>query len=475
MTARTNTIRCAVLFACLGLYGCSSGKEPYKRATRPTHDAAVDFDAAAEAGADAAADASSLGPDDADSDGAHDGSVGPQGDAEPAADGGGSDSGKPGDPASCTVPSEDNSYATTVAFNDDSRFSMAIGTTGFGVAYAGPDCTIRAMPVQASGAFPSPAKALEDCATTIRELSLLHVADGWRVVWIDNSAGSAELQTMVLRDDMSERVGDLRTQLTTNTLREQRHALAKVGDSALLAFIAMDPVTSKQRISTLLLDGASSAQDVIAESAGHKPLNLALLQMGENDVALAWVEEQGAPGVWLQRTDLKGASKGAPIKVSDVLSAGSTVDLAARDVGQGGALLYSLGVGGINQEVRFRRLDQTGALLGDESKVVGAPLQGRDASFARLGGGYVVAYRALPGGPITSPEIRITFISKEGTLQHDASGSLLSYKLGEASSGGGRLTVRVSNDGQVLVGFVDTTSTGDKQVRLIRKRLDCTL
>ncbi|HKP64277.1 MAG TPA: hypothetical protein VJV78_46390 [Polyangiales bacterium] len=489
MPSLTKIISAAVLFACLGSSGCDKEKPP-KYATPRHRDAEVDFDAgpdgsSVEPGADGSTSDGSVDPE---TDAAVSGSGGKGGKGGTGGSGGSAGSsgrggsggsagasGKSGqEPAPCTVSDEDNSYTTATTTTDDSRVSMAIGKTGFGVAYAAPNCKIQVLPVLSSGLFNSPIDALEDCATTIRELSLLHVTDGWRLVWIDNNAGSAELQTMLLRDDMSERVGELRARLTTNTLREQRHVLANVGGSPLLAFIAMDPVSSKQRISTLVLDGQASPQDVVTEASGHKPSNLALTQIGANEAALAWVEEDGHPGVWLQRTNLQGVAQGDPIQLSDVLSAGSVVDLAARDIGEGGAVLYSLNVGGLNQEVRIRRLDETGQLLADERKIVGAPLQARDGSFARLGGGYVVAYRAMPGGPITSPEIRVTFISKEGTLQHDPQGGLLSYKLADASGAGGRVTVRVSTDGELLVSYVDATPNGE-QLKLIRKRLDCAL
>jgi hypothetical protein len=71
-------------------------------------------------------------------------------------------------------------------------------------------------------------------------------------------------------------------------------------------------------------------------------------------------------------------------------------------------------------------------------------------------------------------EIRLTFVSKEGNLQRDSAGRVTTYLLAEASTGGGRITARVSRDGQLLVGFLDTTASG-QQLRLIRKRLDCAL
>jgi hypothetical protein len=154
--------------------------------------------------------------------------------------------------------------------------------------------------------------------------------------------------------------------------------------------------------------------------------------------------------------------------MSDKVSAGNSVDLATRD-NEGGAAIYSVTVGGTSREVRFRRLDETGSFMGQDIKVVSGSLQGADASLARLGGGYVVAYRALPGGTVAEPGIRILFIGKEGNLQRTKTGNLITYPLAATSNADARVTVRVSRDGQILVAFLD----GEGHLRMARKRLDC--
>jgi hypothetical protein len=379
------------------------------------------------------------------------------------------------DPDRCQVSDEDNSWSTMVPFSDDGRFALTTGTTGFGVAFQGLGCdSLKAVPVQAVGAFQDPTSVLDDCTAT-REISLLRVSQGWRVVWVDNAAGSFELESMMLSDDMSSIVGDVRTQLTTNMLTEKRPVLQLVGGAPMVAFIATDPESGKARISSIALNATNTVKDVLTETSERKPLSLALTQIGDEDAVVGWVDEEGKPGVWVQRIALDGTPKGEPALVSDVVSAGTTMDVSVRGEGEGGAVLYSVMVGGITPEVRFRRLSATGEVLADEIKIVGGVLQGRDASFARLGGGYAIAYRALPAGPITEPELRLTFVSKEGTAMRDAQGTLISYKIANAGTGGGRTTLRISTDGQVLVGLVDGDGLGTQQLRLIRKRLDCTL
>jgi len=470
-----------LLIAALAAPGCGDDEGP-KHATR--RDAGSEKDASPDGQVEPGdRDASQSTKDGAaeDEDGGSAGRSGTGGKGSSGSGGtggsGGSQPTKP-DPDRCKVSEDDNSWSTTAGLSNASQYSLTTGTTGFGVAFEDVMAckNIKVMPVQASGDFSVPQPQLSDDCSTIQDVSLLHVATGWRMVWVDNSAGTADLQSMVLSEDMSMIVGEMRTRLTNSLLVEQRPVLASLGGTPFVAFTAKDGETGKLRISTRGMDAQASLNDVLPESAERKPVNLAFRQIGNMNAVVAWTDETGSEtrGVWVQRTDLTATKVGDPVLVSDLAPAGATVDLAARDAeNEGGAIVYTSGVDAA-PEVRFRRLSATGEVLADEIKVVSGTLQGRDASMARLGGGYVIAYRALPGGPITEGELRITFVSKEGTVMRDAAGTLISYKIGTAGAGGGRTTLRVSNDGQLLVGLVDTDGTGT-QIRLVRKRLDCTL
>ena len=468
---RTHVVcSCVVLLAWLGLHGCGDDSAKPTPGKRRDAGGQMDTDASVDGSSGEDKDGSMAGGDGGP--GGRDAGPGSDDDGGPAADGG-----KPGsEPEACELSDDANSFAVDVPFSNDASYSVTKGSTGFGVAFHGMGCDgLEVMPVHSAGAFASPTKLLDDCVS-VRDVSLLHVPTGWRLVWVDNSASSgAELQSMLVSENMSGSVGELRTRITDNAMLEQRPMLATVDGKPFLAFIAGDDAQGTRRISTLVMDDKSALKDLLPDTKARKPNNLTLAQVGKDRVAVVWVEEQGMPGIWLQTTDLTGAAQGDPVQITELGSAGTAIDLATRDIGDGGALLYSVAIGGVNNEVRMRRIGPMGELVSDERKVVGAPLQGRDASFARLGGGYVVAYRALPGGPITSSEVRITFISKEGNQQHDAQGQLLTYKIADASAGGGRVTVRVSNDGQLLVGFVDQAAGGGRVLRLVRKRLDCAL
>jgi len=418
-------------------------------------------------------------PDRGDDSGAGRADASEQKDAAPVA----GDSGTDEDDASvvrdagqaCGASAEERSFAAEVPFSDEGGYSLTTGLAGFGLAYQAPEAgcnTIWTVPVHALGMIGDPSSVLDDCKT-ISDLALLRTDSGWRMVWVDNADDTAELQTSLLGDDMATPAGALRTRLTHNQLREERPVLADFSGTAFVAFIATDRVTRSASILGQRLAGSSKLLEIIPESAGRKPTRLALTQIGKSHALLAFIDEHpDTRGIWLQRIDLEGAPTEDPVKLSDFAGPGSTIDFATRALGEGGAVLYSATVGGENNEVRFRRLNATGGLLGSEVKVVGAPLQARDGSITRVGGGYVVGYRALPGGLVAEPQIRMTVITKEGRISRDATGALLSYPIAESSPDGGRVSVRLSNDGVLLFGFVDATEQST-QLRLVRKRIEC--
>jgi hypothetical protein len=397
----------------------------------------------------------------------------------PAADGGDDDGGtKPNEPDpthACDVAAENSELTLPFGPHSDS-FSLATGVTGFGVAYQAPGCNaLGAMPVAAEGVFSQPNILLDDCFTK-QDVALLRVTDGWRVAFVDNSSpdnAGAEVQTVLLSDGLAMSDSAPLTRITMNTLREHKPVFANVAGVPHLAWISEDIATGKRQIDRKRFDDQGGVESVIGADSGRKPVSLAFAQMSKATAAIAFVDEQGMPGIWLQALDKTVKPVGVPVLVSDAITAGNSVDLATREE-DGGAIVYSVDIAGVNHEIRFRRLDSHGGLLGDESKVVGSPLQARDASIARLGGGYVVGYRQLPTTNTPKTEIRLLFITKEGNVMTDSVGRLQTYLVAETTLTSGPVTLRVSTDGQVLVAFLDTSSTGN-QLRLVRKRLDCGL
>lgn len=378
-----------------------------------------------------------------------------------------------GSPLDCAASGTMSEWSQPVSFTDQGGFAVTSGLTGFGVAYRAKACgllgALGIAPVSALGAFQDPQSVFADCSGTLTDVSLLHVTDGYRAVWIDNSTGSAELQSLLFGETLGAPSSPTRVRVTNNAVRELRPEQATFGGTPYLGWIADDD--GKREIDLQRFEDGAEVKQLVAMGDGYIPTGLAMAQLAKDHGGVAFVDEAGHRGVWLVPIDDMGQA-GAPIQISDAVNGGDTVDLGNRP-DDGGGILYSLALGGVNYEVHFRRLDQNGGFLGDEIKIISSPLQARDASLAHLGDGYVVAYRQLPTGTETQAQIRIAFITKEGNPTRDSVGRLITTPLVNASASGGRVTARVSVEGELLVGFVDTDADGGPAFRLVRKRLDC--
>ncbi|HTU62579.1 MAG TPA: hypothetical protein VMF89_29160, partial [Polyangiales bacterium] len=372
----------------------------------------------------------------------------------------------------CEIVEERGELARAVSFSDESGFALTPGLTGFGVAYQSDNCgAISVLPVASLGDYPEPKTLFPNCETIAQGVSLLYHGEGYRLRWVDNASGSGELQSLQLPSSLALPANPERSTLTNNVVRELAPVQASFASNAYLAWISQ---AGAERSILLQGSAASEPRTLIAADAEYAPTRLALSQLGNSTGALAFVSEAKKPGVYLLPLTAEGEPRGEPMQLTAAVSAGNTVDIATR-AEDGGAVIYSLNLGE-RREIRFRRLSTDGELISDEIKVVSFPLEGRDASISRLGGGYVVAFRSLLADDPNRAEVRVTFLTKEGNLQRDSAGNVASYVIAETSATGGRLTARVSQDGQLLVGFLDT-SAGDQgaQFRLIRKRLECAL
>ncbi len=383
------------------------------------------------------------------------------------------------DVSTCAI-SENDTYSTNVDIGDEGGFSLVPGQTGFGLAYRGlgsGSCAqdIDVMHIPATTGFPQPHSVLPDCKR-VTDVALLGQSDGWRVAWVDNFTNMAELHTLALDLDMNVPDGQMRRQVTDNQQQlEKKPVLREVAGRPLAAWITDDMSVTPDgfRITTQLLDdGAAEPNDVVKESDGQRPQSIALSQIGEAAAALGWVGPLENPGVWLQRLNMNGAAVDVPIKLTDKVAASSSIELADRV--NGGAAIYSIEIDGYPQ-VRFRRLDVDGMPLADERTIVGPPLRAQGASLATLGGGYAVAYRALPGGDITEPEVRLTFVTKEGNVIRDAGGKLVSFPIGPATLAEGRTYVSVSVEGEIMIAWIDADPSGAAHnlLRVVRRHLDC--
>jgi hypothetical protein len=383
------------------------------------------------------------------------------------------------DVSTCEIADEEP-WSALVDFNDESGFSLEPGgVTGFGLAYRsttdGNHCpeNVNVMRIPSSEGFEARHALFEDCQT-VRSVALLGTTDTWQVTWVYNQTGSAELHTLALDEDMNPAEGAERVRVTDNENEQERdQALAELDGRPLAAWYTTPPSPDEDGfpIRTRFLDGESEIDTIVEKAAAHRPVALGLAATSADNAALAWVSTTENPGVWLQRLDHDGAAVGDPVLLNDRVGASASIDVAARAKG-GGAVLYTTEINGIPQ-VRFRRLSETGEPVDIEKTLIGPPLRAQAASIHEIGGGYAVAYRALPGGDITEPEVRLTFITKEGNLTKDGAGRLVSFPI-SATEGvaNGRTSIAVSIDGAIMVAWTDEDAdTSHDVLKVVRRKL----
>jgi len=375
------------------------------------------------------------------------------------------------DVSACSI-ANDESFEIAVPFVRDG-FAIAAGHTDFGLAHLrDADCkhAIDAAVVSSTSGVPMPHTVIDGC-DTMRDVTLVGLPDGYQLAWTDNVTNTIELHTMKLDTMLRVPDGTERTTLTQNALFERNPVAAALNGEPLIAWVGDD--SGDRRI--LVQRPGTPAVEVVPEAAGRDPIELAFAQVGPDHMDVAWVEEVANRGIWLLPLDDQATPQGDPLRLTDFAAPGSTVDIAGRPE-DGGSVVYSVGIDATNFEVRWRRLWADGTLRGDEVKVIASPLQGKDASIARLGGGYVIAYRAIPDGHvITEPEVRLAFVSKDGNLNKDAQGRLVTFPIVPAARDGSPIQAEVSVDGELLIAFVDGSDSAQNVLRVIRRRLDCPL
>jgi len=172
---------------------------------------------------------------------------------------------------------------------------------------------------------------------------------------------------------------------------------------------------------------------------------------------VAWLNDlEPEAGVYLRTTDEEGKAVGEIVELTrdietETLGGAGNVDLAGQTVG--GAVAYTVKPGNF-QEVRFRAIDESGK-LGERVNLTRGQQNVRDVSIAPYAKGYVVAYRRVGGQAGVMGSLELIFVDDAGRVGGSRS-------VGEATSDGRGLTVRVANDGRIVLVWQDTDGEGAK-------------
>jgi hypothetical protein len=208
-----------------------------------------------------------------------------------------------------------------------------------------------------------------------------------------------------------------------------------------------------------LADTAATPTTVIATDTAQQAFGFAFSGIAEVG-AVAWIDAQSASrGAFFQALTATGELSGERVTLSTQISTRSSVDLA--DGAMNAAVVYSTVVDNAAFEVRFRTLDAMGQPAGNEERIVTRSERGTDASIARIGNGYVVAYRELPVVADGTAKVKLLLIDKTGRRLG------ASAHVADTTDSGGRVTIRSSFDGRFTLAWVEADANSQR-VRMVR-------
>jgi hypothetical protein len=300
------------------------------------------------------------------------------------------------------------------------------------------------------------------------EPAVATVSGAYLVSWIDNTEADYEVYA---RTVAGETLGTV-TRVTTRAGRDDSPSLVTVGENVIASWVENRDTVRVPFTQLLGPTGAlmGSSHEVTApESLGRPSLapreGGAVLLYSQSGVAL--------PDVSLQRLDASGVPAGAPEVMTTEHNAGGDVDvgLTPRD----GAAVFTALIAGVRRDVRVRLLDGTGTPGMSEFALNEGMEQGDSASVARLReavgwsagcrDGYAVVYRSYPDGG-TRTVLRLVLLDAGADVVR-----AVDLDVPDVSNRGGRTTLRISGDGQLLVAWTDTR-TDRVDMRAARIRCD---
>jgi hypothetical protein len=331
-----------------------------------------------------------------------------------------------------------------------------------------------------------------DECTTVTHAALAHTGEHWLLGMVDARMDSYDVWVQ------AHRSGSEPHRVSENLGQENQLQLAVVGSGkdATLAVMAAwverdaDTGATSLNVRPLSLDGEPTGDVVVIEPAGmYSFTSVSLARVGPRYAGLAYMRSDGMGANEIvfdvlsietgerDRDPWVLTGQAGPFGTVDLgtdpqfCRRGACVDSDAPEIDEGGGLIYSAGEGD-SRQLWIQRIDQngeaatlmSGGSLGGAAppeRVVGPPYKATDASIVKLGVGFAVAYRALPGGMVTSPRIRVHFLDRLGSEEGKSDVAL-------ASEFGGRTAIEVALDGRITLGWTDTDEDGTSTLTVVK-------
>jgi hypothetical protein len=311
---------------------------------------------------------------------------------------------------------------------------------------------------------PEVSTAVDEC-TTVDHVAVAHNGDAWLLASVDARMDERDLWVQPFKPG-GDKLDAHR--LTMNLAQKREVALAAIGTSAALAaWVEQDSGAGSTVLNVRLLSAQGEPMaDAIAvdQSASASFAGLALAPIGTDFVGLGYrrFDNMGRSEIVLQ---VLNATTGKVDRAEWVLTkeAGAFGSVAITADATGGAVIYSI-IQGTSEQLWFQSLGKdghaapviSGGRIGgpaDASRIVGPPYNAVDASLTKLPNGFAVAYRALPGGAIHTPRIRVHFLDLFGRVIGDSDVAL-------AQQYGGRTAIQAGYDGRIVFAWSDQDENG---------------
>jgi hypothetical protein len=322
---------------------------------------------------------------------------------------------------------------------------------------------------------PSTTLALDPCST-IEHSAIAYNGTSWLLGSVDARMDSRDLWVQAF-DGKNKYTAN---RVTNNVADEREVALLSLSkDSVLAAWVEqpLDGGATTLKLRPLNAQGKPTGDEVtLDQPMGSWTIGgLSMTAFSDTLFGLGYrrVSDTGTSEIVLDVVGPTGARDRDSWVLSPSAGSKGSVDLASDGVGAGA--IYSL-VQGTSDQLWFQRLGQdgraapvtSGGKTGGPSeavRIVEPPAKALDASLAKLPTGYAVAYRALPGGDVDSPRIRVHFLDRFGRIIGDSDAAL-------ASMNGGRTAIKAAYDGRVVVGYSDTDADSG-ETTIIALKLPC--
>jgi len=327
---------------------------------------------------------------------------------------------------------------------------------------------VRFTEIPATSGAPSATQTISEGTSLHDEPSITATGAGYMVAWTDNSEDDFEIHG---RTVAGATLGGIQ-RVTTRVGRDDGPTLISLGGGNVLASWVEERGTTRIPVVRRLSPTAApmgTAYDVAVTGNVGRPV----LAAREGGAVILFTESAGAfSDAILQRLDTSGMSVGTREVLAGERDATGEVDVGLTSVD--GAAVFGANVGGARRDVRVRLLDGTGTPGRSEYSLNEGAELGDSASVARLRAavgwsrecrdGYAIAYRSYPAGSAT-PVLRLLLISAGAEVVR-----AVDLSPPNISAQGGRTTLRISEDGQLLLAWTDTR---DDRVDMRAARIRC--